>query len=138
MATNRSGSRAVVALPAGAGSCLGELLLSRQPTTGEVTLPPSPNGTKATGAVTAATPYFDGCATIVHQVGSQVTWTQFRCSAPWWLEQFQCGTPRIWTYFRSRGDFSGSISGERLIGTQIETFAAIRGNSRCTVSAEVQ
>lgn len=136
--TNWSGSRAVVALPAGAGTCLGDLLLSRQPTPVEVRLPPSPNGTNTTGDVTASTPYWDGCSTIVNQVGSQVTWTNFRCSAPCWLEQFQCGTRRIWTYCRSWGDFSGTISGDRLIGTQIETFEAISGNSRYTVSAEIE
>jgi hypothetical protein len=138
VATNWSGSRAVVALPVGEGTCLGNLLSSRQPTPVEVWLPPSPNVTHSTGDVTATSPYWDGCSTIVQQVGSQVTWTNFRCSASCWLEEFQCGTSRVWTYCRSWGNFSGTISGDRLIGTQIETFEAISGNSRYAVSAEVE
>ena len=138
VATQWSGSRVVVALPEGAGTCLGDLIASRPPTPVEVTLPPSPNGSNTVGEVTASIPYWDGCSTIVDQVGSQVTWSNFRCSAPCWLEQFQCGTARTWTYCRGWGDFSGTISGSRLTGTQIETFEAISGNARYTVRAEVR
>lgn len=137
VATRWTGSRAVVALPEGEGTCLGALLASRPPTPVEVTLPPSPNGSNTLGGVTASTPYWDGCSTIVDQTGSQVAWTNYRCSAPCWLEEFQCGTSRIWTYCRGWGDFSGTISGDRLAGTQIETFQAISGNARYTVRAEV-
>lgn len=138
VATQWSGSRAVVALSEGAGTCLGDLLASRAPTPVEVTLPPSPNGRNTVGDVTASTPYWDGCSTIVDQVGNQVRWSNFRCSAGCWLEQFQCGTARTWTYCRSWGDFSGTVSGSRLTGTQIETFEAMSGDARYTVRAELR
>ena len=138
VATQWSGSRAVVGLPEGAGTCLGDLLTSRPPTPVEVKLPASPNGANTVGDVTASIPYWDGCSTIVNQVGSQVTWSNFQCSAPCWLEQFQCGSARTWTYCRGWGDFSGTISGSRLTGTQIETFEAISGDARYTVRAEIR
>jgi hypothetical protein len=137
VATSWSGSRAVVGLSEGAGTCLGDLISSRAPTPVQVTLPPSPNGANTIGNVAATSPYWDGCSTVVDQVGNRVTWSNFQCSASCWLEEFHCGGGNsTWTYCRSWGDFSGTIASQRLTGTQIETFEAIRGSNRYTVRAE--
>ena len=137
VATHWTGSRAIASLPEGEGTCLGDLITSRPPTPVEAALPASPNGSNIFGSVIATTPYWDSCMTVVDQHDSQVTWSNYKCSAPCWLEQFRCGTSRIWTYCRHWGNFSGAIAGDRLAGTQIETFEAISGDARYTVRAEL-
>lgn len=130
--TQWSGSRQVVELVEGQGTCLGGVLGAQAPQTVRLVLPP-PQTAAAIGSVQILEPE-DFCSVAVLNDGTTVSWDDFRCSQSCWFASFQCNG-RNWSYCRTRDDFHGTEAGSELGGSQIETYRATNGQTEYVVRA---
>jgi len=119
-----SGTRQILGVLEGKDTCLGQTLLAKGPDAVTRYLPPPPPP-NAIGLL-AVPELNDGCQVFVHQSGSSLTLSVYKCSQDCWFESFDCAG-RKWSYCRSYEDFTGSIAGSQIVGQELETFAATDG-----------
>lgn len=126
-----AGTRAVIDVEEGAGTCLGQYLATRSADAVELRFTSRPG--MDFFATLEVSPGTDSCIPRGDREGAEISWYQYRCTEGCWWELFEC-EGRLWSMCRggvgpSTSDFHGSYSSSTITGTERLRFRATDGTA---------
>ncbi len=135
-----AGTRAVIDVEEGAGTCLGQYLATRSADAVELRFNTWPD--RDFFATIEVSPGTDSCVVRGDREGGEISWYQYRCTEGCWWELFEC-EGRLWSMCRggvgpSTSDFRGFYSSSTITGTERLRFRATDGTAAGSHEATVR